>query len=107
MKLKNNDQVVVIAGKDKGKKGKITKILRKADKVVIEKLNMRTKHVKKTQGKAGEKIQFEAPMHVSNVMLLCPNCGKMTRVGYKKLNSGKKQRICKKCKESIDKESKK
>jgi len=74
---------------------------------VIEKLNMSTKHVKKTRGKAGEKIQFEAPMHVSNVMLLCPNCGKMTRVGYKKLNSGKKQRICKKCKESIDKESKK
>jgi large subunit ribosomal protein L24 len=107
MKLKNNDQVVVIAGKEKGKKGKITKILSKQERIVVEKLNMRTKHIKKTQGKAGERIKFEAPMHISNVMLLCPNCGKIARVGYKKLTTGKKQRICKKCKESIDKESKK
>ncbi len=107
MKLKNNDQVVVIAGKEKGKKGKITKILRKQERIVVEKLNIRTKHIKKSQGKAGERVQFEAPMHISNVMLLCPSCEKMTRVGYKKLTTGKKQRICKKCKESIDKESKK
>ncbi|MCX6735374.1 MAG: 50S ribosomal protein L24 [Candidatus Peregrinibacteria bacterium] len=107
MKLKNNDQVVVIAGKEKGKKGKITKILSKQERIVVEKLNIRTKHIKKSQGRAGERVQFEAPMHISNVMLLCPNCEKMTRVGYKKLTTGKKQRICKKCKESIDKESKK
>lgn len=107
MKLKLGDQVVVIAGKDKGKKGKITKILVKQERIVVEKLNMRTKHIKKTREKSGEKIRFEAPMHISNVMLLCPNCGKATRVGYKKLKSGKKQRICKKCKEAVDKESKK
>lgn len=105
MKLKLNDQVVVIAGKDKGKKGKITKILVKQQRVVVEKLNMRTKHIKKTSSKPGERIKFEAPMHVSNVMLICPNCNKYSRVGYKKLTSGKKQRICKKCKEAIDKQS--
>lgn len=107
MKVKLNDQVVVIAGKEKGKKGKITKILSKQERIVVEKLNIRTKHIKKSQGKAGERVQFEAPMHISNVMLVCPNCGKNARVGYKKLKTGKKQRICKKCKESIDKESKK
>lgn len=103
MKIKLNDQITVIAGKDKGKKGKIMKVLVKQNKVVVEKLNMRTKHIKKTQNKAGERIKFEAPMHVSNVMLICPLCGKSTRVGYKKLATGKKQRICKKCKESVDK----
>lgn len=105
MKLKNNDQVVVIAGKEKGKKGKITKILVKQERIVVEKLNMRTKHIKKSQGKPGERIKFEAPMHISNAMLLCPHCGKATRVGYKKLTNGKKQRICKKCKEAVDKKS--
>lgn len=103
MKLKLNDQVVVIAGKEKGKKGKITKILVKQERIVVEKLNMRTKHIKKSQNKPGERIKFEAPMHLSNVMILCPNCGKAARVGYKKLASGKKQRVCKKCKEAIDK----
>ncbi len=101
MKVKLNDQVVVIAGKEKGKKGKITKILSKQERIVVEKLNIRTKHIKKSQGKAGERVQFEAPMHVSNVMLVCPKCGKVARVGYSKLKTGKKQRICKKCKESI------
>ena len=107
MKVKLNDQVQVIAGKDKNKDGKIIRILRKQDKIVVEKVNIRTKFVKKSQGKPGERIQFEAPLHVSNVMVLCPHCNKRTRVGYKKLENGKKQRICKKCKESIDKVIKK
>lgn len=105
MKIKLNDQVVVIAGKDKGKKGKIIKVLVKQNKVVVEKLNMRTKHIKKTKDKPGDRIKFEAPMDASNVMLLCQHCGKPTRVGYKKLTTGKKQRICKKCKETVDKQS--
>lgn len=104
MKLKIHDQVQVITGKDKGKKGKITKILRKQNKVVAEKINIRTKHIKKTAEKRGEKIQFEAPIDASNVMIICPACHKMTRIGYKKLEKGKKQRTCKKCKESLDKE---
>lgn len=105
MKVKMNDNVLVITGKDRNKTGKITKIINKADKIVVEKVNMRTKHVKKTQTAPGSKIQFEAAMPASNVQVVCPNCKKATRVGYKKLDSGKKQRMCKKCNESLDKES--
>lgn len=103
MKFKKTDKVIVIAGKDKGKQGKITKILRKQNKIVVEKINMRTKHIKKSQNKAGEKITFEAPIDASNVMLICPQTGKRTRIGYRKLENGKKERISKKSKESIDK----
>lgn len=103
-----NDNVLIIAGKNRGKSGKVMRTMAKAEKVVVEKMNMRTKHIKKTQSRAGSKIQFEVPMSVSNVMVICPNCKKTTRVGYTKLESGKKQRICKKCTESLDKaESKK
>lgn len=107
MKLKLNDPVTVISGKDKGKKGQVIKILRKQNKVVVEKINMRVKHVKKTAEKAGERITFEAPLDASNVMLFCPNCKKPVRIGYKKLADNKKQRVCKKCKESVDQEFKK
>jgi large subunit ribosomal protein L24 len=106
MKLKKQDQVAVITGKDKGKSGQITKILRKQNKIVVEKVNIITKHIKKTAQKAGERIQLEAPINASNVMVVCPNCKKRTRVGYKKLESGKKERICKKCKEALDKDIK-
>ncbi|MEK7126530.1 MAG: 50S ribosomal protein L24 [Patescibacteria group bacterium] len=103
MKIKVNDQIVVITGKDKGKRGKVLKAMTKQNKVVVEKINLKTKHIKKTQQKAGERIQFEAPMNASNAMVVCPHCDKKTRVGYKKLATGKKQRICKKCKETLDK----
>ncbi len=103
MKVKLNDQVQVIAGKYKNKEGKVIRILRKQERIVVEKINMRTKFTKKTANKPGDKIQFEAPLHVSNVMVLCPLCNKRTRVGYKKLENGKKQRTCKKCSESLDK----
>lgn len=102
MKVKINDQVAVIAGKDKGKSGKVVSTMSKHDRVVVEKINIRTKHIKKTKEKAGERIQFEAPIHVSNVMIICPKCSKMTRIQYKKLENGKKERSCKKCKEIID-----
>lgn len=103
MKVKTNDNVLVITGKDRGKTGKVMRVLTGEEKVVVEKLNMRTKHIRKTQTRAGSKITFEAPMPVSNVMVVCPQCKKRTRVGYTKLESGKKQRICKKCNESLDK----
>ncbi|MCK9186171.1 50S ribosomal protein L24 [Candidatus Gracilibacteria bacterium] len=103
MKVKTNDQVVVIAGKDKGKKGKVIRVISKDNRVVVEKVNIRTKHIKKTTQKAGERIKFEASIDVSNVMVVCPSCEKIVRVGFKRLANGKKQRICKKCKDSIDK----
>ncbi|MBU1446493.1 50S ribosomal protein L24 [Patescibacteria group bacterium] len=103
MKIKMNDNVKVIAGKDRGKSGKVTRTLNKNEKIIVEKLNMRTKHIKKTTTNPGSKITFEAAMPVSNVMVVCPSCKKTTRIGYKKLETGKKERICKKCKESLDK----
>lgn len=103
MKIKLNDNVKVITGKDRTKSGKVIRTLNKNEKVVVEKLNMRVKHIKKTTTAPGSKITFEAAMPVSNVMIICPNCKKTTRVGYKKLETGKKERICKKCNESLDK----
>jgi len=102
MKLKLNDKVLVIAGKGRGKTCKIIKVDHKHDRVTVEKLNMRTKHIKKTQQRAGEKITYEAPMHVSNVMILDPKENKPTRIGYKKLENGKKERISKISKISLD-----
>lgn len=107
MKIKTNDNVLVISGKDRGKSGKVTKSIPKSQKIVVEKVNMRTKHIKKTQTKPGSKIIFEAPLDVSNVMIICPNCKKRTRVEYNILESGKKHRVCKKCNESLDKVSSK
>jgi len=104
MKLKIGDEVQIIAGKDKGKKGKITKVLKKTNKIVVEKINLVTKHVKKTAQKPGERIKFEAPIQASNAMIVCPKCKKTTRITIKMLKGEKKekQRICKKCKDSLD-----
>jgi len=106
MKIKVNDKVVVIVGKDKGKKGNVIRLLSKKNKVVVEKINMKVKHVKKTAQKRGEKIHFESPIHASNVMVVCPGCDRPVRVAYKVLGDGKKERICKKCKESLERKVK-
>lgn len=102
MKLKLNDLVMVIAGKDKGKSGKITKISHKNNRVTVEKINMRTKHVKAKQNQPGEKITFEAPLSASNVMAIDPKTSKPTRIHYKTLASGKKERVSSKSKTSLD-----
>ncbi len=103
MKVKTHDQVVVITGKDKGKKGTVLKTVSKHNKIVVEKVNIRTKHVKKTAERPGERIQFEAAINASNVMVLCPSCDKAVRVGYDIPKEGKKQRVCKKCNSPLDK----
>ncbi len=103
MKVKVNDLVKVTTGKDKGKTGKVMKTFSTQNKIVVEKINLRTKHIKKTARKAGQKVRFEAPIDVSNVMVVCPGCKETTRIGYNLPESGKKQRQCKKCKELIDK----
>ena len=102
MKIHLNDKVLVIAGKYRGKTGKVIRVAKKREHVVVEKINMRTKHIKKSAGQAGQIIHFEAPLHVSNVMIICPQCEKKTRVAYTRLANGKKQRVCKKCKQSLD-----
>jgi large subunit ribosomal protein L24 len=102
MKLKVNDQVMVIAGKDKGKSGQITKINRKKNRVTVSKVNLRIKHIKKQQNQPGEKISFEAPLSASNVMIVDPKTGKPSRIKHKKLASGKKERLSTKSEVSLD-----
>ncbi len=100
MKLRTNDQVIVIAGKDKGKTGKITKINTAKNTVVVEKVNIRTRHMKKTKTAPGEIVKYEAPIHASNVQAIDPKTGKGTRIGYKTI-SGEKTRYAKKSGEPL------
>ena len=101
--LKTGDSVVVITGKDKGKTGKITKVLTKSERVVVAGVNMIKRHMKPTS-LAGETgiVTKEAPIHASNVMIADPKTGKPSRVGYKVLKDGKKVRFAKKSGEVID-----
>ena len=111
MHVKSNDQVVVISGKDKGKKGKITVALPKLNRVVVEGVNVVTKHQKaRNQMQPGGIIKKELPIDASNVMLVCPKCGKAARVAHKvtlvQNDAGKQTRkmvrVCKKCQAEID-----
>ena len=103
MKIKSNDKVKIIAGKDKGKKGKVIKVISEKNRVVVEGANFIKKHIKaRKQGEKGQKITVPVPINISNVSLICPKCNKQTRVGYLVLENGEKHRICKKCKENID-----
>ena len=103
MNFKVGDEVVVIAGSDKGKKGKVIKTLREENKVVIEGVHMVKKHQRPTGQESGGILEVEAPIHASNVMLIDPKTKKPTRVGYKiDEKSNKKIRISKKSNEKID-----
>ena len=97
MNIKKDDKVVVLSGKDKGKEGKILTADPKAAKVIVEGVNVATKHQKpRKQGEEGGIIKVETPIYASKVQFICPKCGKSTRVGHK-LVDGKKVRVCKKC----------
>ena len=101
--LKSGDEVVVITGKDKGKKGKVISVDPKSGKILVEKVNMVIRHSKpRRQGEAGGRLEKEAPIYGSKVMRVCPKCGKPTRIGRKVLENGEKSRCCKKCLEIID-----
>src|SRR5262245_29383957 len=93
MKLKKGDDVIVIAGKDKGKKGKIVKVIPDERRVIVEGVNMVKRHSKPSQTSGGGIIEKAASLHASNVMLLDPKSGKGTRVGYKNLEDGTKVRV--------------
>lgn len=95
MKIRKDDMVVVIAGKNKGQTGKVMRVLPKQDRVVIEGVNKVKRHVRKTRDRAGQMIEFEAPIHVSNVMLIDPKTKKRSRVGYQKDKDGSKKRLSK------------
>lgn len=103
MTVKKGDNVLVIAGKDKGKTGKVLEVYPENNRVLVDGINVVTKHKKaRKQGEQSSKVKMNAPIDASNVMVVCPSCGKATRVGHKEIN-GKKVRVCK-CGVSLDKE---
>ena len=104
MKIRKDDEVQVIAGKDLGKKGRVHSVDTEKQRVVVAGVNMIKRHTKpgRVRTQAGI-IQREAPLHISNVMLVCSKCNKPTRVGFSVLADGGKVRICKKCGEVIEK----
>lgn len=95
MRIKKDDMVMVITGKDKGKKGKVLKAMPKDDKVLVEGINMQTKHQKQTRTASAEIKHQEGPIHVSNVMLIDSKTKKPTKVGYR-MEGGKKVRVARK-----------
>ncbi len=101
MKLRTEDQVKVMTGKDKGKTGKIIQVFPALGRVVVEGVNSRTKHVRaRGREQKGQKISYFSPLAVANVMLVCPKCGKTTRVAMK-VTGENKLRVCKKCQETL------
>lgn len=102
--IKKNDTVMVVAGKERGKSGKVLRVLPKKETVVIERLNFVKRHLRSggAHGKGGI-VEKEAPIPISNIQLLCGKCNLPTRIGKKTLEDGRKIRICKKCGEAIDK----
>ena len=102
MNFKTGDKVVVISGKDKGKEGKITHVLRAENRVVVEGVNIVKKHVKGNGQQAGSINEVEAPIHASNVMIIDPKTKKPTRIGHSVNKDGKKIRVAKKSNSSLD-----
>jgi len=99
-KIRKDDQVEVIAGKDTGKRGNIVRVIRDKDRVIVAGINIVKKAMKKrSQQDRGGIVEIEAPIHVSNVMIVCKKCGP-TRIGYK-IDGDKKVRVCRKCGEAL------
>jgi large subunit ribosomal protein L24 len=99
--LKKGDTVAVTVGKDKGKTGKISEVDRKSNMLVVEGMNIHHRFKKAGAGKPGTKVSFAAHMPAGKVVLICPHCGKATRVAHKFLDNGTKQRVCKHCAKAI------
>lgn len=103
MRIKKGDNVMVITGKDAGKKGKVLRVIPKEGRLVVEGVNKIKKHQKPSRSiPQGGILKIEAPLNASNVMLICNKCNKPTRVGAKILDNNEKVRVCKKCGEVID-----
>jgi len=103
MKVRKNDTVVILTGKDKGKKGKVRNAFPRESKVIVEGVNMIRRHSR--AGRATRQagiIELEAPIHVSKVMLVCNKCGKPAKLGFRFLEDGNKVRVCHRCNEVID-----
>ena len=103
--IKKNDNVVVVTGRDRGKKGRVLRVAPDKNRLVVEGVNLIKRHTKPNPGKQikGGIVEREAPVHASNVQLVCPECGAQTRIGHKILGDGRKVRICRKCEGVVDK----
>jgi large subunit ribosomal protein L24 len=103
--LRKNDSVLVITGKDRGKRGRVLKVFPERNRLIVEGVNLIKRHTKPNPGKQvkGGIVSREASMHASNVQLVCPECGVQTRIGHKLLGDGRKVRICRKCEGVVDK----
>ena len=102
MRIKKGDTVKVLSGNDKGKTGEVLEVIPKTEKIVVKGVNIRKKHVKpRKQGEEGGIISVEVAIHSSKVNVVCPKCGKATRIGFKEGKDNKKVRVCKKCNAEI------
>ena len=103
--VRKNDNVLVMTGKDRGKRGRVLKVLPAKNRVIVEGVNVIKRHTKPNPGRQikGGVVEREAPLHASNVQVVCPECGKATRVGRRILGDGRKVRICRKCEGVVDK----
>ena len=105
-RIKKGDMVEVIAGKDLGERGEVISVLPKVDRVIVNGVNVGKKHEKAkqvgNQQVPAQIVEFNAPIHVSNVMLVCPKCNERVRIGYRYRDDGRKVRFCKNCDENID-----
>ena len=103
MKIKKGDTVKILAGKDRGKEGKVVQVFPKMNRLSVAGINISYKHLRsQRRGQAGQKIEFPSPLFLANVALICPHCGRATRVAYApKSKDSKKTRRCKKCQASI------
>jgi len=102
-RVRKGDTVMIMTGKDKGKSGKVLEVDRSKHRVLVEKLNIIKRHMKPSQQhRQGGIIEKEGPIQLSNVMVVCQNCGKTARIGMRLLEDGQKLRYCKKCGEVID-----
>ncbi len=100
-KIRQGDDVLVTSGRNKGQRGIVRVNLLERDRVVIEGVNIVKKHIKRGRARQAGIVEVEAPLHVSNVRLVCPNCKQPTRVGVRENAEGKNERYCKKCEQSI------
>jgi large subunit ribosomal protein L24 len=101
VKVLRNDTVVIVTGKDRGKRGRVRAVLPKENRVIVEGLNIYKRHLKRGRARQTGIIEFEAPIQASNVMVVCTNCDQPTRVGYDFQDDGTKIRICKQCDQAI------
>ncbi len=103
--IRKNDPVMVIAGKDRGRRGKVLRLVAKQNRAVVEGIQIIKRHTKPNPQKnvKGGIVEKEAPVELSNLMVVCPECDKPTRIGYRVLEDGRKVRTCKKCSGEIDK----